>query len=96
MDTSIRVIDVLALKRYIVGMSSKSKRSTVYLDPALDKALRVKAIETEKSFSDLVNDAIRISLSEDAEDLAAFKNRAKEPNLDFEEVLKGLKKRGKI
>ena len=77
-------------------MSDKSKRSTVYLDPALDKALRVKAIETEKSFSDLVNDAIRISLAEDAEDLAAFKKRAKEPNLDFEEVLEGLKKRGKI
>ena len=77
-------------------MTLKTKRATVYLDPALDKALRVKAVETEQSFSELVNDALRLSLAEDASDLASFKTRAKEPNLDFEAVLKDLKRRGKI
>ena len=72
------------------------KRATVYLDPSLHKALRVKAVQTERSVSNLVNTAVRRSLAEDAEDLAAFDARAKEPNLDFEDVLKDLKRRGKL
>jgi len=72
------------------------KRATVYFDPSLHRALRVKAASTERSISDLVNQAIRTSLAEDAEDLAAFDARAKEPTLAFEEVLKDLKRRGKL
>jgi plasmid stability protein len=72
------------------------KRATVYFDPSLHKALRVKAASTERSISDLVNQAIRTSLAEDAEDLAAFDARATEPTLAFEEVLKDLKRRGKL
>ena len=72
------------------------KRATVYFDPTLHKALRVKAAQTDHSVSDLVNTAVRRSLAEDAEDLAAFDARAKEPNLDFEEMLKDLKRRGKL
>ena len=72
---------------------NKLKRATVYLDPSLHKALRVKAVQTEHSMSHLVNTAVRRSL---AEDLAAFDARAKEPNLDFEDVLKDLKRRGKL
>ncbi len=75
---------------------TKTKRATVYFDPNLHKALRLKAVETDRSLSDLVNSAVRYSLAEDAEDLAAFKTRVKEPNLDFEDVLKDLKRRGKI
>ncbi len=75
---------------------SKVKRATVYFDPALHQALRVKAAETDQSVSDLVNDAVRYSLAEDAEDLAAFRTRAKEPSLDFEKVLKDLRRRGKL
>jgi hypothetical protein len=77
-------------------MKTRSRRSTVYLEPNLHKALRLKAIETDQSVSDLINEAIRVSLLEDAEDLAAFSERAKEPNLDFESVLKELKRRGKL
>ncbi len=73
-----------------------SKRATVYFDPGLHKALRVKAAQTERSLSELVNAAIRQSLAEDAEDLAAFEDRAREPSLAFEEVLKDLKRRGKL
>jgi plasmid stability protein len=72
------------------------KRATVYFDPGLHKALRVKAAQTERSLSELVNAAIRQSLAEDADDLAAFENRAREPNLAFEDVLKDLKRRGKL
>ena len=72
------------------------KRATVYFDPGLHKALRVKAAQTEQSLSELVNAAIRQSLAEDAEDLAAFEDRAREPSLAFEEVLKDLKRSGKL
>ena len=77
-------------------MSTLAKRATVYLDPALHKALRMKAVETSKSFSEIVNEAVRRSLIEDAEDLAAFEERAGEPLISFEAALKELKRRGKI
>lgn len=82
-------------KRYDAAMP-KVKRATVYLDPALHRALRVKAAETEYSVSELVNAAVRLSLSEDAADLAVFKARAAEPVLAFEAVLKDLRRRGKL
>ena len=75
---------------------SKVKRATVYFDPSLHRALCLKAVQTEQSLSELVNAAVRRSLVEDADDLAAFEARAKEPSLDFEEVLKDLKRRGKL
>ena len=75
---------------------ASAKRATVYFDASLHKALRVKAAETEQSISDLVNAAVRLSLVEDAEDLAAFEARASEPSLAFEAVLKDLKRRGKL
>lgn len=77
-------------------MSSISKRATIYFDPALHRALRVKAAETDRTLSDLVNEAIRLSLAEDAEDLAAFEERAIEPNITFEDVVKDLKRSGAI
>lgn len=77
-------------------MKTSQKRATVYFDPELHRALRVKAAETDQSISDLVNEAVKLSLAEDAEDLAVFEERALEPNLPFEEVLKDLKQRGKI
>ena len=77
-------------------MSASTKRATVYLKSDLHKALKVKAAETDRSVSDLVNDAVRLSLLEDAEDLAAFDERAKEPNLAFEAVLKDLRRRGRL
>ncbi len=77
-------------------MSTTQKRATVYLDPEIHRALRVKAAETDRTMSDLVNEAIQLALAEDAEDLAAFDQRAVEPNLPFEDVVKELRKRGKI
>lgn len=77
-------------------METKAKRATIYLDPDLHRALKLKAVQMNRSVSDLVGDAVRESLAEDAEDLAAFEARAAEPNLDFEDVVRDLRKRGKI
>jgi hypothetical protein len=77
-------------------MSSSPKRATVYFDPELHRALRVKAAETDRSMSDLVNEAVQLSLVEDADDLAAFEDRVNEPSLPYEDVVKDLKRRGKI
>jgi len=71
-------------------------RATVYFDRGLHRALRVKAAETDHTISDLVNLAVRRSLAEDADDLAAFDARVREPNRAFEDVLKDLKRRGKL
>jgi hypothetical protein len=73
-----------------------AKRATVYFDSALHRALRVKALETDQSVSDLVNAAVRAALAEDADDIAVARARTKEPNLRFEDVLKDLKRRGKL
>jgi hypothetical protein len=77
-------------------MKTSPKRATIYFDPDLHRALRLKAAETEQSVSELVNEAVKLSLSEEVEDLAAFEARASEPNLPFEEVLKDLRQRGKL
>ena len=77
-------------------MSTTPKRATVYFEPEIHRALRLKAAETERSVSDLVNEAVQLSLAEDAEDLAAFDDRVNEPNLPYEAVVKDLKRRGKI
>ena len=75
---------------------SLTKRATIYFDADLHRAARMKAAETDASVSDLVNAALRRSLAEDADDLAAFRARAKEPHLDFEAVVKDLRRRGKL
>jgi plasmid stability protein len=77
-------------------MKTLHKRATVYFDSQLHRALRLKAAETDRSVSDVVNDAVRLKLAEDLEDLAAFEETAKEPNRLFEDVLKDLRKRGKL
>jgi hypothetical protein len=77
-------------------MATPAKRATVYLDPVLHKALKLKAVETSRSISDLVNSAVREALVEDAEDLAAFDERADEPLISYDEMIKRLKKDGRI
>ncbi len=72
------------------------KRATVYLEPWLHQALKLKAAETQTSISELVNEAVRDALAEDADDLEAFEDRVNEPALPFEDVVKDLKRRGKL
>jgi plasmid stability protein len=77
-------------------MNTESKRSTIYLFSTLHKALRIKAAETSRSMSEIVNEAVKLALAEDAEDFAAFEERASEPLVSFENMLKELKKNGRI
>lgn len=73
-----------------------TKRATVYFEPEIHQALRLKAATTERSISDLVNDAVRQALSEDHEDLAAFSERIAEPSITYQALLDDLKAHGKI
>ena len=77
-------------------MTTQTKRATIYFDPNLHKALRLKAVETSRSVSELVNEAVREALSEDADDLLAFEQRADETLISYEEMVKRLKKDGRI
>lgn len=77
-------------------MSEMSKRSTIYFEPEIHHALRVKAANTHQSLSEVVNEAVRAALREDAEDLSAFEDRAEEPTLSYEALLKDLKSHGKL
>jgi len=77
-------------------MATPAKRATIYLDPVVHKALKLKAVETSRSVSDLVNEAVREALAEDADDLAAFEDRANEPLLSYDAMVKRLKRDGRI
>ncbi len=77
-------------------MSELSKRSTVYFEPDIHQALRMKAATANISVSEVVNEAVRIALREDQEDLGAFEERANEPTLTYEELLKDLESHGKL
>jgi hypothetical protein len=80
----------------VISMSETAKRSTIYFRPGLHRALRIKAADTQRSVSDLVNDAVQMALREDEEDLSAFAERANEPALTYEQLLRELKAHGKI
>jgi len=77
-------------------MTELSKRSTVYFEPSIHQALRIKAATAHISVSDVVNEAVRMVLQEDQEDLKVFEERASEPTLSYEELLDDLKQHGKI
>lgn len=75
---------------------SVNRRATVYLEPEVHRALRLKAAATDRSISDMVNAALKQALAEDAEDLETFRKRRREQSLDFEAFVKALKRRGKL
>jgi len=79
-----------------MDVAEKPKRSTVYLDPELHRALKVQAAETSTNVSDLINRAVRDALREDRDDLAEFDRRAAEPTINFEEMVKRLDLDGKL
>ena len=77
-------------------MSETPKRSTIYFDSELHRALRVKAAHTQRSVSELVNDAVRLTLIEDQEDLATFEDRSNEGTISYETLLNDLRANGKL
>ena len=72
------------------------KRATVYFEADVHRALRLKAAAADRSISDMVNDAVRVVLAEDADDLSAFADRNKERSQPFDTFVQGLKRRGRI
>lgn len=76
--------------------AAPSKRATVYFDAGLHRALRLKAAETERSISDVVNEAVRALLAEDADDLAALDARSCEPTVSYEAFVRDLRADGLI
>ena len=87
--------DLCVVNRYSQAMKD-SKRATVYFDADVHRALSRKAAQSAQSVSHVVNEAVRIALAEDTEDLKAFRERASEKSLDFADVIKSLKRRGKL
>lgn len=77
-------------------MSNLSKRSTIYFEPNIHQALKIKAASSQMSISELVDEAVRLLMSEDQEDLAAFNERVAEQDISYEALLNDLKKHGKI
>jgi hypothetical protein len=77
-------------------MATPAKRATIYFDPELHKALKIKALETSRSITDLVNQAVRESLTEDAEDILAYEERKNESVISYDQMLKKLRKDGRI
>lgn len=77
-------------------MSNLSKRSTIYFEPSIHQALKLKAATTNVSISELIDEAVRLLMSEDQEDLAAVADRINEPEVSYENMLNDLKKHGKI
>ena len=75
---------------------SDPKRTTVYFEPDIHRALRLKSAVSERSMSEMVNDAVRASLAEDADDLAAFDDRADESTIDFEDFVKKMRRSGRL
>ena len=77
-------------------MTDSARRSTIYFDPQLHAALRIKAAHTNQTVSAIVNEAVRLSLAEDQEDLAASEDRVAEPTISYEALLNDLRAHGKI
>ena len=77
-------------------MSNLSKRSTIYFEPNIHQALKVRAASSHLSVSELVDEAVRLLMSEDQEDLAAFSEKKKKKEISYEALLNDLKKHGKI
>ncbi len=73
-----------------------TKRPTIHLDAEVHRALRLKAAATNRSMSEMVNDAVRMALAEDAVDLAAVDERVAEPGVSFEAFVRDLHERGRI
>lgn len=81
---------------YSPPVESTTKRATIYFEPEIHRALRLKAATTDRSVSDLVNEAVALALADDADDLATADARHDEPILSFDDVVKDLRRRGRI
>ena len=73
-----------------------TKRATIYFDSAGHRALRMRAAACNRSISDMVNEAVRMTLAEDADDLRDADQRQDEPSSGFEEFVTSLRNSGRL
>ena len=67
---------------------------TLNIEDSLLQAIRLKAVDTKQSMSDLVNDALEASFQEDLEDIKSWDDRKDEGTYGYEELVKSLQKDG--
>jgi len=68
--------------------------TTVYLDPRIARAAKVKAALTGRSLSDLTNEGLAQLLSRDERHLRLAKERRKGKTRPYEEFVKELRRDG--
>jgi plasmid stability protein len=73
-----------------------AKRATIYFDATVHQALRLKAAASNRSISAMVNDAVRASLAEDADDQIAAESRQAEQSISFESFVQELRSSGRL
>jgi hypothetical protein len=74
----------------------KRRPTTIYLDPKILQAVKIRAALSGESVSDIANQALASRLKEDEADLRVFRDRAGQPTRDYESVLRDLKKDGLV
>ena len=57
-------------------MSNLSKRSTVYFEPDIHQALKMRAASAHLSVSELIDEAVRLLMREDQEDLSCCSSKS--------------------
>jgi len=68
------------------------KRTTIYLNETIHRALKLKALESDKSVSELIEDAVKEQLAEDLHDMALIKKRKHGKEMSYDAFLEELKK----
>ena len=74
----------------------KTKRATIYFEPEVHRALHLRAAACNRSVSEMVNEAVRVTLGEVADDLRDADLRKNEPSTDFEGYLASLRDCGRL
>lgn len=78
-------------------MSQTARRATtLYLNPKIAKAAKIKAAITGKSLSTLANEGLALILREDEQLIRLARARSRQPARDYEEFIKELRRDGLI
>jgi plasmid stability protein len=75
---------------------NETTRATIYFDADVHRALRLRAAACNRSISYMVNEAVRVTLAEDADDLKDVDQRQTESSYSFEEFVTNLRDSGRL
>ena len=74
----------------------ESKCATIYFEAVVHRALRLRAAACNRSISDMVNEAVRMTLAEDADDLRDVDHRQNEKSIGFVQFASNLINSGRM